>query len=370
MHPRYPRSLLVESTAGLESSVYVHIPFCASACAYCAFSIVVHKDAEHERYVRALVEEWSVRKGERSSPIGTLYLGGGTPSRLQPELIGELIEAISPVPGAEITVELNPDDVLPSLVDSLVEVGVNRVSIGVQSTDDSVLAGFRRRHRRAEVLNALEVVSASRIAQISVDLIFGAVEETPCSWEESVMSVIDGRYRVGHVSCYALTVEPRTLLHRQRARHPEEEALAARYEHADELLGAAGFANYEISSWAKPGSHSRHNLAYWTHKPYIGLGCGAHSFDGQRRSWNYFNYAQYLASVEAGESAQAGKEDLDSQARRAETIMFGLRTALGVWVDEISVPDELSDYFEEQDGVFVLNRGGRLIADALISQLV
>jgi oxygen-independent coproporphyrinogen-3 oxidase len=319
--------------------------------------------------VKAITDEWSRRDGERVDSVGTLYLGGGTPSRLDPELIGRLIEVIAPSPGAEITIEMNPDDVRSGVIDRLVDVGVNRVSLGVQSTDDAVLTGFRRQHRRAEVFRALEEVSASRMANLSVDLIFGAAEETAHSWKETVGSLIDGGYRIDHVSCYALTVEPRTLLHRQYARHPNEESLADRYVRADELLTSAGLANYEISSWARPGSHSRHNLAYWTHVPYVGLGCGAHSFDGRVRSWNHFNYGRYLASIESGESARSGEEMIDSKARRAEMIMFGLRTALGVSKDDVDVPDELLRYFESLDDVYVLNRDGRLIADSLIARL-
>ncbi|MGC8480372.1 MAG: radical SAM family heme chaperone HemW [Acidimicrobiales bacterium] len=370
MPNRYPRSLLCASMDGVEWSAYVHIPFCASACAYCAFSIVVHKDAEHERYVKAITDELALREGERTGPVGTLYLGGGTPSRLDPELIGNVIDAVAPSAGAEVTIEMNPDDVNSALIDRLVDVGVNRVSLGVQSTDDAVLAGFRRQHRRAEALRALEVVSSSRMEHVSVDLIFGAAEETSRSWDDSVKSLIDGTYRIDHVSCYALTVEPRTVLHRQYARHPNEESLADRYVRADELLTSAGFANYEISSWARPGGHSRHNLAYWTHVPYVGLGCGAHSFDGGVRSWNHFNYGHYLTSIESGKPAQAGSEVIDSKARCAEAIMFGLRTALGVSVDEVDVPDELLGYFERVDDVYVLNREGRLIADSLIARFI
>jgi oxygen-independent coproporphyrinogen-3 oxidase len=323
--------------AALQPAVYVHVPFCATRCAYCDFYSTTDEglvDAWAEAVVREA--ESACAQGVRDVP--TVYLGGGTPSRLDAArvaaLLGRLRGALRPAPGVEVTIEANPDDVEPDLVAAWRDAGVTRVSLGVQSFDGGELALLERRHDAARARRAVDVVRGAGGLDLALDLIFAIPGSPPSAWRRTLIEAL----AIGpeHVSCYQLTLEPGARLAARLAATgaslPGEEAQRAAFLEAHERLGAAGFDHYEISNWARPGKRSRHNQTYWRHEPYRGLGPAAHSYDGARtRWWNSASVREYVEAIAcpAG-AAAAGREILTDDQLLLEQVMLGLRTADGV----------------------------------------
>lgn len=270
----------------------------------------------------------------------------------------------------EITVEVNPESVTAELAKALEGVGVTRVSLGIQSLDGEVLRGFRRGHDPQGARDALDILSRQSGCEISVDLIYGAKEENTASWERTLVELCKGRWEISHFSCYALTVEPKTALHRRLGSHPSDDDLAERYQLTHDILFSHGFLNYEISNWAKLGGHSRHNLLYWRGGDYIGVGCGAHSKVGNRRSWNEFNYSKYLAATEGDLSGEQGFEILDAEEIARETLMLSLRTSIGVPASSVTIPEDLQQYFSYKDGYVALTPRGCVLADGIVASLI
>ena len=254
--------------------------------------------------------------------------------------LGAVLDAVPLAGGAEVTVECNPDDVTAAMLRTYARHGVNRVSIGVQSMDPAVLAALGRWHLPDNVVGAVEAVHAAAIPTFNLDLIYGAAGESLDSWAATVRAALD--LGVPHVSAYALTVEPGTPLAEHPERHPDDDDLADKYELADELLGAAGLVNYEVSNWALPGHECRHNQLYWAQGDYRGFGSAAHSHRSGRRWWNVRTPERYIACVRRGESTEAAGEDLDADTRRVEGLQLRLRTRDGVPADALDVAD-LSD---------------------------
>ena len=321
----------------LPRHVYVHVPFCARRCTYCDFSIAVRRVVPSDEYTLALARELELRfrdAGEWS--IDTLYFGGGTPSRLGGDGVSRLVDAIRKridlAPNAEVTLEANPEDVTPNAARTWHAAGISRLSIGAQSFDDKVLRWMHRTHDAAAIGRAAEHARDAGIDNLSLDLIFALPRNLGRSWEADVDRVLS--LQPSHVSLYGLTVEPHTPLGRSQARgdvlESPEENYEAEFLYAHDTLAAAGFDHYEVSNFGKPGSHSRHNSAYWTNAGYAGLGPSAHEFDGAARRWNVAPYADWLRRVTSSEDPLDEREELTDENRAAEGVYLGLRTQHGL----------------------------------------
>jgi putative oxygen-independent coproporphyrinogen III oxidase len=308
--------------------VYVHIPFCASKCDYCAFATWTDRHHLVDAYLDALLVEIGRAVSDGLPAADTVFVGGGTPTLVPGERLAEVIAAIPVADGAELTVECNPDDVTVELLRAYRRAGVNRVSLGVQSMAAHVLRSLGRTHDQANVERAVAAIGEAGLASFNLDLIYGAAGETVADWRSTVEAAL--ALDPPHVSAYGLTVEPGTPLASQPDRHPDDDDQADKYELVDELLTAAGLANYEVSNWARPGHESRHNHLYWDQADYRGFGCAAHSHDRGRRWWNVRTPDRYVDLVQRGESAEAASETLDAETRRVEGLQLALRTREGV----------------------------------------
>ena len=261
--------------------IYIHVPFCHRKCTYCAFYSV-------RSYVDTLLREMEDRKGEQAHPIKTVYFGGGTPSILPVSELERIVEGLYRCFDLshleEMTLEANPEDLTLDYLSALRRLGFNRLSIGVQSLDDKVLRMLNRRHTAQQAIQAVAEARSAGFENISVDFIYGILENL-----EGLENLVILE-NVTHVSAYALTVEPGTALAVQveqgRVVLPDEEAVVWQYHTLHEQLTRAGFEQYEVSNYARPGYESKHNSRYWDRTPYLGLGPAAHSFDGQHRLWN------------------------------------------------------------------------------------
>jgi oxygen-independent coproporphyrinogen-3 oxidase len=288
-------------------------------------------------YISGVERELELRyPGGSEWTVETLYLGGGTPSRLAERGVAQLLEMlrrrVSLAPGAEVTLEANPDDVTEAAARGWRDAGVNRLSLGAQSFDDDVLRWMHRTHDAAAIGVAVDNARAGGLEDISLDLIFALPNEVPRRWDTDVAAAL--ALRPTHVSLYGLTVEPATPLGRWRDRGAATEAPEERYEweylHAHETLAAGGFEHYEVSNFALPGRAARHNSAYWRGVAYAGLGPGAHEFDGCRRRWNVDAYVEWVRRLQTGEDPIGGEEELDDANRAAENVYLGLRTRSGL----------------------------------------
>jgi oxygen-independent coproporphyrinogen-3 oxidase len=320
--------------------VYVHVPFCARRCSYCDFAIAVRRDVPSARFVQAVGREWldwqSHPAWAESPEVRTVYFGGGTPSRLDPAGIADLLAAIRgsrPVhPDAEVTLEVNPDDVTPARASAWRAAGVTRVSLGVQSFDPAVLRWMHRTHTAEQVSAALEAVRLAGIDDVSLDLIFGLPAALGRDWESDLARAF--ALAPTHLSLYGLTVEPHTPLGRWTERGEvapvDEDRYATEFLTAHRALAAHGFEHYEVSNAALPGRRAVHNSAYWRRAPFIGLGPSAHSGLGRARRWNLRDWPAYERASRAGESVEAGREELTAEAVALEELYLGLRTVEGL----------------------------------------
>jgi putative oxygen-independent coproporphyrinogen III oxidase len=320
--------------------VYVHVPFCARRCSYCDFAIAVRKNVPSEAYVSAVLREWSLWQSEQAwqeSPgIRTIYLGGGTPSRLSPDSVGRLLDRLAHDrqvdAGAEITLEANPDDVTPESVMAWRAAGVNRISLGVQSFDPRVLGWMHRVHTVDQIFRAVDAVRADGIPDLSVDLIFGLPQAQDRDWSLDLDQAFS--LEPDHVSLYGLTVEAHTPLGHWASRGEvtpvDDETYAAEFLAAHAALIARGYEHYEVSNASLPGHRAKHNSAYWQRAPFIGLGPSAHSGLGRERRWNVRDWPAYQRLLLAGSSPMEGRERLDDQAIALEELYLGLRTTDGL----------------------------------------
>lgn len=354
-----------------EFGVYVHVPFCARRCDYCAFATWTDRDHVMASYTTACVHELVSARSEGGLRVASsVFFGGGTPSRLAPEHVAAILAAVERTPDAEVTVECNPEDASPARFRSWREAGVTRVSFGVQSMSAHVLAGLGRRHDPAVALAALSFAAEAGFDDVNVDLIFGGAGERDEDWRATLEAVAFGADPPTHVSAYALTVEPGTPLAKDPSRHPDDDTLARRYELAEAVLSDAGYGWYEVSNWARPGRQCRHNRLYWAQGDYRGIGCSAHSHDGGRRWWNVRTPERYVAAVDEGRTPVAGQELLTDEQRAFEALALALRTAGGV--PEWAVPEDpdLDGLVERGNGRAVLTVRGRLLANEVTTRLV
>jgi oxygen-independent coproporphyrinogen-3 oxidase len=317
-------------------------------------------EADYLRALRADIERAAL------PPASSVFVGGGTPSMVDPAALVGVIGSIPLRSGAEVTVECNPDDVTPELVAAYVAGGVNRISLGVQSMVPHVLESLGRWHDRSAVTRAVSWVRSGGIGSFNVDLIYGAAGESLADWQ----TTLDGALALhpSHVSAYALTVESGTRLALQRHRHPDDDDLADKYELADEHLGAAGLHNYEVSNWARPGHESAHNRLYWMQGDYRGFGCAAHSHAAGRRWWNVRTPEKYLESVKFRRSTEAGFEELTDEERRIEGLQLAMRMREGVPADALNL-EQLDGLVDLVDGRAVLTQRGRLMANEVAMHL-
>ena len=317
--------------------IYLHVPFCARRCSYCDFSIVVRRTVPVDEYLRALEAELNTRFGTRApTEVDTLYLGGGTPSRLGGEGVARALALVErhfrPVADAEITIEANPDDVTPDAAAAWGNAGVNRLSLGAQSFDEGVLTWMHRTHDAPTTTRAVKVARRAGITNLSLDLIFALPTALHRDFPRDVSQLLD--LEPDHISLYGLTIEPRTPLGRWVSNgltiEQPEEGYESDFLDAHRLLADAGFEHYEVSNYAKPGHHARHNSAYWSGVPYVGLGPSAHGFDGQVRRWNARHYTDWRDAALSLADPIEGSELLTADNRVAESVYLGLRSNAGL----------------------------------------
>ena len=352
--------------------IYIHIPFCKQACHYCNyhFSTSLKKKAD---MINAICEELHLRKNELEGTVKTIYFGGGTPSILSSEELQQIFDAIyanyTISENPEITLEANPDDILSvraqsrTIFEDFKTLGINRLSIGVQSFFEEDLILMNRAHNASEALDCIKVAK-KYFDNITIDLIYGIPGMSKERWVENLNIAME--LQVPHLSCYVLTVEPKTALKKfieQGKVAPIDEDVAQQHhEILLEVTENAGYDNYEFSNFGKPGFRSHNNTAYWEGKSYLGIGPSAHSYDGNHRSWNVENNTKYIKGIEAGE-LPSEKETLSKEDKYNEYIMIGLRTEKGISLrnveEEFGV--EFLEYIMEQ--AFKPLREGHLIID-------
>ncbi|HYL84499.1 MAG TPA: radical SAM family heme chaperone HemW [Candidatus Angelobacter sp.] len=367
--------------------IYIQVPFCQTKCTYCNFHTGVVSAGRFAPYVEAVCKEirgwrklyegaglecgsgkWRVTSGEReeggASPsrarkrgfrggapnkrvtVDTVYIGGGTPSLLEPELLARMLEAVRETFATElgeVTLEADPETVAEEKARAWVAAGITRVSFGVQSFVDKELAAAGRMHRRADVYRALEILRAAGIGNVSFDLIAGLPWQTQESWKESLEEL--AKLGPEHVSVYLLEVDEGSRLGKELlgggARYsaravPSDDEMAKFYEMACAFLRAQGYRHYEISNWAKPGFESRHNLKYWEREPYLGFGAGAHSFSGKERWANAHDAAEYVRAMESGRLPIEQREVVTREMALEEELFLGLRKLEGIDVSRIA----------------------------------
>jgi putative oxygen-independent coproporphyrinogen III oxidase len=297
-----------------------------------------------------------------------VYLGGGTPSQLEVADLERLLGAIDKAPGAEVTIEANPEDVTAGWAAAAAGAGATRISLGVQSLDPAVLGGLGRQHDPAAVALAAVALGDGGISSYSVDLIYGGAGETDESWRATLEGVLALDPAPTHVSAYALTVEAGTPLWRDPWRHPDDDVQARRYEAADRIFAAAGLAWYEISNWARPGHESRHNLNYWSQGDYLAIGAAAHGHLAGRRWWNLRTPERYIAAVSAGATAIGGEEVLTESEREEEALQLALRTRTGV--PAASLPLGLDDSFDRLVALIEAGDSGDRVALTLAGRML
>jgi oxygen-independent coproporphyrinogen-3 oxidase len=345
--------------------VYVHVPFCARRCSYCDFAIAVRRTVPVDEYIDALDREIRFRAGNAGgSAVDTIYLGGGTPSRLGPDGVRRVLDVVRArfpsSDAAEVTVEANPEDVSPDAASRWRDAGVTRVSLGVQSFSDDVLRWMHRTHDASQSVAAATALRNAGFDDWSLDLIFALPPEVERSWTDDLRRAIE--LGPAHISCYGLTVEPHTPLLRWRERGQVHEADEERYEaeflEADRLLTAAGFEHYEVSNYARPDRRAVHNAAYWRRVPYAGFGPSAHSFDGTERRWNEREYVAWRDRVLAGQDPVEGTESLDPDSVAIEEAYLGLRTSHGLPISPANAGD--FDRWRDRGWAVVVDHRGRL----------
>ena len=374
------------------AGVYVHIPFCASRCSYCDFFSTLRLDEVGHDYVEALIAEARLRKAElNGKPVKTLYMGGGTPSQLPLPLLARLIDGLKATLDLnavqEFTLEANPDDVTPEWSAAVRALGVNRVSMGVQSFQDAVLRLVGRRHTARQAIDAVASLRHAGIDNISIDLIYGLPGQRLETWAESVRQAVD--LRPQHISAYGLTYEPGTRLWQQRecgeVVEASEDQYLDMYRILVGLLRVAGYEHYEISNFALPGYRSRHNSSYWNETPYLGLGAAAHSYDGTMRRSNPADLCGYIRRITSGQPA-CQVEDLAWWERYDERVMLGLRTADGVdahrlrsdfgdkawahFVSEARRHIDAGNMICTDDGRYILTSEGIVLSDSVMRDLM
>ncbi len=369
--------------------LYLHIPFCKQACYYCNFHFSTSLRSKGDM-VAAIVQELELQRDYLGqAELTSVYFGGGTPSLLE---MGELEQIFHKIyalhrvaPGAEITLEANPDDLSAEKLRGLKNhTPVSRLSIGIQSFSDEDLRWMNRAHSAAHARACLDAARAAGFDDLTVDLIYGAPVTSDEQWAENLHIVFD--HGIPHLSCYCLTVEEGTALGTfvRRGQQPpvDEEKAARHFDYLVDTAGARGYEHYEISNFALPGRYARHNSSYWSGEPYLGVGPAAHSFDGHSRQWNVANNARYLKAL-AEKRIPFEKETLTATQRYNEYVMTSLRTMWGADLEKIgsmgagfaahfrqlAVPFLAAGKMEQAGSRYRLSRAGKFLADGIAAEL-
>jgi oxygen-independent coproporphyrinogen-3 oxidase len=374
------------------AGIYIHIPFCRQACHYCNFHFSTSLRYKNE-FLAALLKEIELFSAANGSthrePIETIYFGGGTPSLLLIDEIQKIISSLNKhfkvEPDAEITLEANPDDITRQKLEGWKQAGVNRLSIGIQSFFEEDLQWMNRAHNAKQAADSLQL-ALTLFPNISMDLIYGTPDLTNEKWKQNVAKVI--ALNVPHLSCYALTVEPKTPLDKMIRLHQspgvDTDKQSEQFLLLMQWLENADYEHYEISNFAKPGHRSRHNSSYWQGKKYIGFGPSAHSFDGKTRWWNVSNNNLYIQSIQ-NNILPVEKEELTTSQQMNEFIMISLRTMEGLNLDQLQAIDPEVDIknqilvqskkYQERglleiiENTIRLTKEGKLMADGIASDL-
>jgi oxygen-independent coproporphyrinogen-3 oxidase len=375
------------------SGIYIHIPFCKQACHYCDFHFSTQM-GKKEAMVHAIAQELVLRKSEVHDAVETIYFGGGTPSVLSHEEIEHLIQTVydnyKVVDDPEITLEANPDDLVSSrakskdLFSTYKNVGINRLSIGIQSFFEEDLKLMNRAHNAREAEQCI-TEATKHFDNITIDLIYGIPGMDNQRWRANIQKALD--FGLPHISSYALTVEPRTALkkfiEKELIPNVDDEQAQEQFHILVDMLEAEGFVNYEISNFGKPGFFSQNNTAYWLGKTYLGVGPSAHSFDGKQRSWNIRNNPTYLKKITEGE-LPLEIETLSTTDRYNEYVMTGLRTIWGVDLDRVAsdfgamylkyLNQQAAKFLEQgllmvEEGRLLTTKKGKFLADGIASDL-
>ena len=377
------------------SGIYIHIPFCKQACHYCNFHFSTSLKYK-EQLIEALVKEISITPyfspasgKETNEQADTIYFGGGTPSILNADELKLIFETLhkkfSIHPTAEITLEANPDDITVKKLREWKRIGVNRLSVGVQSFNEDELRWMNRAHNAADSLRCIEEISNEGFTNFSVDLIYGSPLLSNDEWKKNVELIIEKK--IPHISCYALTVEPKTPLDKMIRLYKtvpvDHEKQADQFLLLMNWMKQAGYDHYEISNYALPGMRSQHNSSYWSGKPYYGFGPSAHSFDGGNRRWNIANNAVYIKSLQDG-IIPFEEEIVTPVQQLNEYIMTSLRTIEGL--DLMKISNEFGNQFKEElvtksnkyifseklstnNSSLILTTEGKLFADGIAADL-
>lgn len=359
---------------------YVHVPFCRARCGYCDFNTYTAGELggfDTAGYVAGIGQEIALaaRVGQ-PQPLASVFFGGGTPSLLSADELGGVLRQLDRAFGladdAEVTMEVNPEDVTPQAAAAWLDAGITRISLGMQSADLAALTVLDRKHTPGGAVRAAELVQAAGFGHVSLDLIYGIPGQSDESWRQTLLAALSAE--PDHISAYALGVEPGTALARKVARgeiaSTDPDRAAAQYDIADETLAAHGFQWYEISNWARPQGECRHNIGYWRNDNWWGFGPGAHSHVDGVRWWNVKRPATYRSMLAAGRSPATGREVLDADARQMEAVMLQVRLAEGFDPRGQSLT-ELEGLLESADGARLrLTRKGRMLADAVVRALL
>jgi|OpeIllAssembly_1097287.scaffolds.fasta_scaffold57720_2 oxygen-independent coproporphyrinogen-3 oxidase len=349
------------------AGIYIHIPFCKKLCHYCDFYHIV-SDGEHNDFIKALLKEAEIRKNYPGKElISTIYFGGGTPSVFSVNelnlMLDHLRKCFTIEKESEITVELNPDDIFPDYLKGLKDIGINRISIGIQSWRDEDLKLLNRRHTSLQALKALEDTIKTGFENVTMDLIYGIPGMRTDNWSLNIDRSLS--FGINHLSAYHLTIEPGTPFGKMKEKgiltEVDEEESIAQFNLLIEKTESAGFVNYEISNFGKPGHFSIHNTNYWKQVPYLGLGPSAHSFNGYSRQWNVRDLKKYIKSVKKGKPLFE-TEELNLKTRFNEYIMTSLRTMWGIDLEYIE------NVFEKEGYDYIINLAGKFIDYGLMQQ--
>ena len=372
------------------AGIYVHIPFCKKLCFYCDFYHVISVN-DNSAFIDALLKEASLRKDYlESETVSTIYFGGGTPSVFSVKDLGTILNHINKLfsveKDCEISIELNPEDVLPAYLEGLKDLNINRISLGIQSWRDSDLKMLNRRHDSAQAIKALKDTLDAGFENVTIDLIYGIPGMSLQEWESNLDFSLS--FDIKHLSAYHLTFEPGTvfgkMLEKGAISEIDENESVAQFNILIEKAESAGFIQYEISNFGKPGYFSLHNSNYWKQVSYLGLGPSAHSFNGYSRQWNIRDLKGYIKLISAGKSFYES-EELNSKTRFNEYIMTSLRTMWGIdleYVEEmfekegydyiINLAGKFKNYglMKQEKKSLILTNQGKLISDNIISEFM
>lgn len=371
------------------AGIYIHVPFCKQACHYCNFHFSTSLRTKND-FITALLKEIGLQQSYlQGEQVDTVYFGGGTPSLLSSDEIKTILNAVyshfTISPQAEITLEANPDDLTPEKLQQLKAANINRLSIGIQSFFEEDLLWMNRAHNAQQSINCIQFAHDAGFYNLTIDLIYGTPGLTDEKWHQNVQRAI--AFNIPHLSCYALTVEPKTaldhLIKKNELADVDPDQQARQFLLLMDWMQSAGYEHYEISNFAKPGWRSRHNTAYWLGRKYLGLGPSAHSFNGAERQWNVANNALYIQSLAQGQ-IPSEKEILKPTDRLNEYIMTSLRTMEGLSLSEVNhhfgdeaasrIMQESERYIKSENmllenGFLKLTSSGKLLADGIAANL-